>query len=108
MSKDDYARFYLYAPTKLVLAVALAFGGGIGYRSFSGNDDSGGKDQRLDVCLYQLADIRSIANQHERDISALNQWATETLATIGSIQRLEALRSAPAAYSFARGLEVSR
>ena len=105
MSKDDYVKILVYTPARVILALVLAFGGGVGYVHVLGVGDGSEQAQReLDSCLVAYADARSLANQQAYDIAALSDWAAGTLGTLGQLQRLEALRDAPKAYTDARGL----
>ena len=108
MSKEDYVRILVHTPAKVVLALAIAFGGGASYVFVLGiGDGSKHAQSDLDSCLIAYAEARSIANQQSRDITELSEWAAGTLRTLSSVQRLEALDSAPASYSSARGLDIS-
>lgn len=109
MSKDDYARIFVHAPSRLVAAVVLAFGGGIGWQHFYHHGDDIETAQReMDRCLVALADSRSIAHQYERDVVSVSRWARDTIGALPEFRRVEALNSAPRAYSFAKEMDVSR
>jgi hypothetical protein len=104
VSKEDYAKVLISAPSRLVILLVAFIFGSAGVDVIRGPGiDLGANQQKLDACLVALDDSRSIASRYEADISELSSWAASAVDALPTIQRLGALDRAPDAFAFAGG-----